>query len=667
MKKWFTCVTSAIYVLFFCLILQESPDAMLFEMYPSVMVLSYPQETNVDQLQSDLNKLGRESNSLIALRIAQPTKEEGKTSRFTYVLYGMGELPKGFVEAGPKEKTVLDPANSYLIVDGSLSLDKLASTLQNYGAEAYYYPGENSLLRISLGYVPRPSLSFSLILFSLLFIVLIAMQRIQRLRASGIRVLSGIGRGELFQRAFMDDLIAILFGYAVAFATSTMFLFLNQLVYRKFLLFLLTCAGVYSMILVLLALLMELLFWRILKKSHLVDLIKGKMPIKAVLTVLLVGQLIAYLSVGFGAHMLTIVYPFYQTMNAGMEEWSRRPEHFHFSMNIGAFDPYDKTEQNQRDLAWYDATVEAMEDPNVIYCEHFLRETDFMLPTLDASRKILIVSPSYLKKEDLLSDAQELIKMENLQEGQFGLILPKESTSDEKREAEQALRTYVFERYWGKDSNQSVDAIESVRVESARNDPLFIYNYDGKPPTQFLTDPYVVVLTPQSTGHGLRSTQAWSSRIDACLFFPSYDAIEALIQKHGVSPFVSHIQNARAEYVEEIADYRFEMLSLLIGSIIGMGTAFVSFIVMNRLYFEHFRREIFIRRISGVSFFENHATYLKIQGIMMVAAWCLLFILSRKFWLNFSMFLLFLLMEVVILYRQMKRESRGAVTLLKGE
>ncbi len=45
----------------------------------------------------------------------------------------------------------------------------------------------------------------------------------------------------------------------------------------------------------------------------------------------------------------------------------------------------------------------------------------------------------------------------------------------------------------------------------------------------------------------------------------------------------------------------------------------------------------------------------------------LLFVLSRKVLLNLLVFLVFMMMEGILLHRQMKRENRSAVTLLKGE
>ena len=44
----------------------------------------------------------------------------------------------------------------------------------------------------------------------------------------------------------------------------------------------------------------------------------------------------------------------------------------------------------------------------------------------------------------------------------------------------------------------------------------------------------------------------------------------------------------------------------------------------------------------------------------------LLFVLSRKVLLNLLVFLVFMMMEGILLHRQMKRENRSAVTLMKG-
>lgn len=667
MKRWFTSLTSIIFVLFFCFILQEKPDGMLFTMYPNVLVLSMPQDLDWQDVEKDLEKLGKETNSLISLRIAQPTDEDGKTSHFSYLLFGPGKLPQGMTEASSQDQEKVDPVNSYSILRGSLSQERLAEVLRSHGAKAEYFPDDHSLFSLVLGYLPRPSLSFSLLLFGLLFILLITMRRIQDLRKSGIQVLSGLGRWHLLKASLLDDVFAILLGFFAAGLVSVFFLILTRLWNDKFILFLLTCAGIYAIILLLISLLMELIFWRVLRKSHLIDLIKGKMPIKSALAVLLIGQEIAFLAVGFGTHMVTVVYPLYQTIQEGTEAWAKRSDAFHFSMNLGAFDPYQKELQNQRDLAWYDFTADAFMEDDVFYCEHFLREQDPILPSLEESRKILLVSPSYLKREEILADPNEQRKMEHLQEGEFGLILSKNCSREEKVKAEKALQSYLYEAFWGKESKRSKEDIQPIRLLSAKADPVFFYNYEGKPPKQYLEDPYILVLTPKATGKSIPSAKQWSSRIDASLLFPSFDRVEQLLHKHGLSRSVSHIKNTRNVYLEQVAGYRFELITLLIGSIIGTLTAAVSFVVMNRLYFEHFRRMIFIRRISGFSFFKNHESYLKLQGGVMAGGLILLFVLSRKVLLNLLVFLVFMMMEGILLHRQMKRENRSAVTLLKGE
>lgn len=173
-----------------------------------------------------------------------------------------------------------------------------------------------------------------------------------------------------------------------------------------------------------------------------------------------------------------------------------------------------------------------------------------------------------------------------------------------KVKAEKALQSYLYEAFWGKESKRSKEDIQPIRLLSAKADPVFFYNYEGKPPRQYLEDPYILVLTPKATGKSIPSAKQWSSRIDAYLLFPSFDRVEQLLHKHGLSRSVSHIKNTRNVYLEQVAGYRFELITLLIGSIIGTLTAAVSFVVMNRLYFEHFRRMIFIRRISGFSFFK---------------------------------------------------------------
>ena len=57
--------------------------------------------------------------------------------------------------------------------------------------------------------------------------------------------------------------------------------------------------------------------------------------------------------------------------------------------------------------------------------------------------------------------------------------------------------------------------------------------------------------------------------------------------------------------------------------VLGIATSILLFNTMNRLYFEEFRRAIFIKRIAGLRFLEIHHTYLFAQlGVFFTGIYC---------------------------------------------
>ena len=95
-------------------------------------------------------------------------------------------------------------------------------------------------------------------------------------------------------------------------------------------------------------------------------------------------------------------------------------------------------------------------------------------------------------------------------------------------------------------------------------------------------------------------------------------------------------------------------------------TSILLFNTMNLLYFEEFRRDIFIKQVSGFTFWELYHSYLLAQLLVFFLGLLASLFLTQSIWLSFIVFLLFTGNSVVLLQLQMKKESKMSVMILKG-
>ncbi|CYM58485.1 bacteriocin-associated integral membrane protein [Streptococcus pneumoniae] len=99
----------------------------------------------------------------------------------------------------------------------------------------------------------------------------------------------------------------------------------------------------------------------------------------------------------------------------------------------------------------------------------------------------------------------------------------------------------------------------------------------------------------------------------------------------------------------------------------GIASSLLLFYSVNLLYFEQFRLDILIKRISGLRFFETHAQYMVSQFASFVFGASLFILSSRDLVIGLLTLLVFLASAVLTLYRQAQKESRVFMTIMKGK
>ena len=673
MKKLFICLSTIFLSCFFIWIIILRAPQYLYTSYDSVTLLRVKkgaQEPTREEFERELEKFASSEQSLIARRIVEPSKD-GRTN-FTYATYGQGGLPKEFQEASQESRERSDPLNSYLLLSGSLTKEKLAAKLDDLGYKAIADRKTPPYL-LAFWIALNPLLLISLAIFGLAFFAMVIITRIKEMRAAGIQLFSGQPLLSIIGSALYDDVKWICLAGGVSLIMGGAVLLGQGLFYPVLLATFSIGVGLYLLFLFGISLVLSLLYLMSLSYKALVPVLKGRLPLKRLMTLTLLCQLVAVFTVGYAVKTGLTSYQRLQELQLSKQAWEDRADYYQISFGLG-----DRGKNAENQSKWYAFAKEAIEEEQALYVKdnllHFANpqgknEQGESLDTYSPNANTLYVSPSYLEKEKVVVDAETKQKLAHLQKGEFILLLPEHLRS---REAE--LKKIFEERlsYYGKSGEEAsapLDYEMKAHVSYlSMGEKRFVYNNGENPvSTQYLTDPILVVFTPTSTGDSFISLSSWSINAGKNIFVKGYEDGIKLLKNAGIYDQVSYLKEGRSVYLARYYEVQTETLTLILGAIIGIASSLLLFYSVNLLYFEQFRREILIKRISGLRFFETHAQYMISQFASFVFGASLFILLSRDVVIGFLTLLIFLVSAILTLYCQAQKESRVSMTIMKGK
>ena len=131
MKRVFIILSNLFVTSFLLWIAFISPNTLIYRSLPVVGVLKQERTVTYEELSANLDQLARESNSVIARQIQQ-TDSQGQV-KFSYDIYGEGELPKGIKKADKEVASKESLLTNYYILSGKLPLEKLDQKLHELG------------------------------------------------------------------------------------------------------------------------------------------------------------------------------------------------------------------------------------------------------------------------------------------------------------------------------------------------------------------------------------------------------------------------------------------------------------------------------------------------------------------------------------------------------
>jgi bacteriocin-associated integral membrane protein len=670
MKKLFILISNLLASLFFVWVFTIWTDTYVSHYYPNVVVRDSSPETTFQHVATRLEKLAEETDSFIAIQ-HQDINSEG-TTVFSYTTFGDGKLPDGLQEKKLEDAQNSSVETNYFVFDGHLDIHLLREELSQLGLTNMHLiiPSKLSTL---MAIFSNGFQLISLLIFILTFVALTLISQISQLRSSGIRLISGEKRWSIFLRPVGEDLKGIAIGFSLAGVLAILMQKILSLPTQS----LMTIGeGLlsYNLILLSISLFFAQLFAVGIKKIHLMQIIKGQVPVRGIISLILIGQLLAIIIVTLGIGSNLKYSQAWQQHRIGQEVWSQERQLIILSISREGISPgFD--EQAQRKLrTWYQLMDLAVSEQKAFLSRHQL--IDRTLQNGMASSKnlttstewhdyspngnVLIVTPQYLKRQNIPVDTTIEQKMNHLDVGEFVLLLPEHLRSEEEH-YKSVFEDDLTSRMSSQDERQQMTATVGY-LESGQD--RFVYNTTPISYQQFLKDPIIIVITPQSTGP--QSILFWVDAVQNYVLFNQLSDAQELIQRQGIENWVSEMQTGYHNYITLLDNIQRERWVMLAGAVLGIATSILLFNTMNRLYFEEFRRAIFIKRIAGLRFLEIHRTYLFAQlGVFLLGFVASVF-LQVEILVAFLVSLLFTGLSLLQLHVQMQKENKMSMLVLKG-
>ena len=670
MKKLFILISNLLASLFFVWVFTIWTDTYVSHYYPNVVVHDSSPETTFQHVATRLEKLAEETDSFIAIQ-HQDLNSEG-TPVFSYTTFGNGKLPDGLQEKNLEDAQSSSVETNYFVFDGNLDIHLLREELSQLGLTNMHLiiPSKLSTL---MAIFSNGFQLISLLIFILTFGALTLISQISQLRSSGIRFISGEKRWSIFLRPVGEDLKGIAVGFSLAGVLAILMQKILSLPTQS----LMTIgAGLlcYNLILLSISLFFAQLFAVGIKKIHLMQIIKGQVPVRGIISLILIGQLLAIIIVTLGIGSSLKYSQAWQQHRIGQEAWSQERQLITLSISREGTSP-GFAEQAQRKLrTWYQLMDLAVSEQKAFLSRHQLIDRtlqngmasskNFITSTewhdYNPNGNVLIVTPQYLERQNIPVDTTIEQKMNHLDVGEFVLLLPEHLRSEEEH-YKSVFEDDLTSRISSQDERQQMTATVGY-LESGQD--RFVYNTTPISYQQFLKDPIIIVITPQSTGP--QSVLFWVDAVQNYVLFNQLSDAQELIQRQGIENWVSEMQTGYHNYITLSDNIQRERWVMLAGAVLGIATSILLFNTMNRLYFEEFRRAIFIKRIAGLRFLEIHRTYLFAQlGVFLLGFVASVFLMVEIV-VAFLVSLLFTGLSLLQLHVQMQKENKMSMLVLKG-
>ena len=668
MKRLFILFSNLFILIFLLWIAFISPNTVIHRSLPVIGILQQEKEVVYEELSSSLDQLAKENNSLIARQI-QKTDSKGQV-KFTYDIYGEGALPNGIKKEEKEFVAKESLLTNYYILSGNLTLEKLDQKLHDLGFSKSFMNKPNPLQNFMV-FFGSGSQSLALVIFIISFGALTIIQKTLEMRSAGIRYISGIRRYQLFGHSLMEDGKELFIGCIGGSVLGAILIYYLQLTPFAYSL-IISASIIYNTLLFILSTFLSFFFAFSIQTVHLVSLLKGKIPLKRVLFFLFTCQFLAITVIGLSIHRVSIYGSIWQTYQEGSLAWSKETNWIQISLNReNVLQTTNKEIQIEQRAKWSKLIESGIEKGGLLVhhqlaafnSKGFMNDPrtgrELSITDYDPLANTLYVTPNYLDIQRILVSPEEKERLNHLQAGEFGLLLP-EKLKGQEEELKKRYEDYLTP---SDEQGKSQLPMKARVTYLPNNQKRFIYNNTPMIYQQFLTDPILVVVLPRSFGG---YDNPYFSHLNSYLYFDGLEKSKKLVVENGLEKNVSQYDYAASVYQQMIQSIQLENLITIAGGIFAIATSILLFNTMNFLYFEEFRRPIFLKKIAGLGFVKIHQMILLSESILLLLGSFLTFLLTQEWWIALVTLLLFITNAWFILLYRSHKEDHLLATVLKG-
>ena len=668
MKRLFIHFSNLFILIFLLWIAFISPNTVIHRSLPVIGILQQEREVVYEELSSSLDQLAKENNSLIARQI-QKTDSKGQV-KFSYDIYGEGALPNGIKKEEKEFVAKESLLTNYYILSGNLTLEKLDQKLHDLGFSKSFMNKPNPLQNFMV-FFSSGSQSLALVIFIISFAALTIIQKTLEMRSAGIRYISGIRRYQLFGHSLMEDGKELFLGCIGGSVLGAILIYYLQLTPFAYSL-IISASIIYNTLLFILSAFLSFFFAFSIQTVHLVSLLKGKIPLKRVLFFLFTCQFLAITVIGLSIHRVSIYGSIWQTYQEGSLAWSKETNWIQISVNREeVLQKTNKEMQNEQRAKWSKLIESGIEKGGLLVhhqlaafnSKGFMNDPrtgrELSITDYDPLANTLYVTPNYLDIQRILVSPEEKERLNHLQAGEFGLLLP-EKLKGQEEELKKRYEDYLTPR----DEQGKGQLPMKARVTYLPNNrKRFIYNNTPMNYQQFLTDPILVVIQPESFGGYVNP---YFTDLNPYLYFNGLQNSKKLVAEYNLEKSVSQYDYAVDVYQQIAQSIQIENLMAIAGGVFGIATSVLLFNTMNFLYFEEFRKQIFLKKIAGLGFVNIHQMILLSESSLLLLGSLLVFLLTQEWWIALVTLLLFITNAWFILLYRSHKEDHLLATVLKG-
>ncbi len=655
-KYIFLAVATILVTVFYIINIKGKDQQIIAERLPNAVLIANNEKQNPETIPSprevikDVDDYARKHDVFIVMDVVTPNGSGD--FKPTYMTFGKGKLASNMTLLPKEKREEYDPLGmfgTYNIFSGKKESEEFSQYLnQKFHVTASYIPNM-SLLGEYYNIYGNPQAVTLLISVFLAFVGLAIFVRISELRKSGIELLSG---KTLLNTVFSDSIRDIKFISIltiIAMIGTSSYLLITGLSNLSLHIFALFSIFFSSLIFVLLSCLVSAIIMIILSRSQLNSLIKGKLPTIALMVLVVLMQfavslvLVTSLS---GIHYNQIEL---KKQEADLDKWKQQKDYYTFpyaSINLQV--------SNQEAKAWWNFyNIEVTKDDAI-----FVRHDLFAGPE-ESSQDQLFVTPSYLKAQHIKTKED----FSNLKLGEYALLIPKNQMKNRQKLITKYNKSLTETTQNGKKETK----MKAKYVEEVLNgEKRFIYNvaYEKMTTQQEISDPIIIVITPQSSGE--ETGISWAGDNDY-FFVKGKEQTLNRLKELGLYDKVHYLVNAYGQYEAQTNLVKESLSMAIISAIITIIVISFFYILLHVLYFTHFRRTIVIKFISGMPNLRIHRRFIFVELGLLLILLPTLTIISNEF--LYSLFVVSALwfISLIILLVQMKNFENGQINSLKGE